>query len=205
MTMNEELRKVNAWITRNCLTLNKRKCEFIFFKRKCKNVTMDGLELCLDVVVLEKRKYTKYLEVYVDENLSWDIHVSFVESKISKYIPFVYNIRNSLTSESLKLLYNCNIYMLLIYANIICSSANICNMYSSINSLVLKQKKIVRMLAFKAKHDLTDPFFHQLFNMLKIERINEYMSLIFVYKSLKNNSSSMFRRYIPAPLRDKIR
>ena len=33
--------------------------------------------------------------------------------------------------------------------------------------------------------------------MLKIGRINEYMSLIFVYKSLKNNSSSMFRRYIP--------
>ena len=85
-TMNEEMSKVNKWITRNCLALNKRKCEYVFFKRKYKNVTMDGLELCFGVV-LEKRKYTKYLGVYVDENLSWDIHVSFVERKISKYIP----------------------------------------------------------------------------------------------------------------------
>ena len=58
------------------------------------------------------------------------------------------------------------------------------------------QKKIVRIIAFKAKYDHTDPLFHQ-FNMLKIERINEYMSLIFVYKSLKNNNSNMFIRYIP--------
>ena len=109
-TMNDKLRKVNKWITRNGLTLNKKKCEYVFIKRKCKNVTIDELEICLDDVVLEKRKYTKYLGVYVDENLSWDIHVSFVERKISKYIPIVYNIRNSLTSESLKLLYNCMIY-----------------------------------------------------------------------------------------------
>ena len=40
------------------------------------------------------------------------------------------------------------------------------------------------MLAFKAKYDHTDPLFHQL-NMLKIERIDDYVSLIFVYKSLK--------------------
>ena len=179
-TMNDKLRKVNKWITRNGLSLNKKKCEYVFFKRKCKNVTIDELEICLDDVVLEKREYTKYLGVYVDENLSWDIHVSFVERKISKYIPIVYNIRNSLTSESLKLLYNCMIYPPLIYANIIWSS--ICK--SKLNSLVLIQKKIVRMLAFKAKYDHTDPLFHQ-FNMLKIERINEYMSLIFVYKSLK--------------------
>ena len=52
------------------------------------------------------------------------------------------------------------------------------------------------MLAFKRKYDYTDPLFQQ-FNMLKIERINEYASLIFVYKYLKNNSRNMFRRYIP--------
>ena len=45
------------------------------------NATMDGLEICVGVI-LERRKYTKYLGVYVDENLSWDIHVSFVERKI---------------------------------------------------------------------------------------------------------------------------
>ena len=59
------------------MTLNKKKCEYVFFKRKFENITMDGIELCLDGVVLEKRKYTKYLGVYVDENLSWDIHCYF--------------------------------------------------------------------------------------------------------------------------------
>ena len=39
-TMNDDLRKVNKWITRNGLTLNKKKCEYVFFKRKCKNVTI---------------------------------------------------------------------------------------------------------------------------------------------------------------------
>ena len=31
-TMNDELRNVNKWITRNGLTLNKKKCEYVFFK-----------------------------------------------------------------------------------------------------------------------------------------------------------------------------
>ena len=62
---------------------------------------------------------------------------------------------------------------------------NIFPLYTILNSLVFIQKKIVRMLSFKTKYDHTDPLFHQ-FNMLKIERIiNEYMSLIFVYNSLK--------------------
>ena len=130
--------------------------------------------------MLSRRSCTKYLGIFIDENLSWDVHINYVVRTVSKCIPILYNVRNNLSFESLKLLYNSLIYPSLIYANVVWGSA--CS--NKLKSLRLVRKKIVRVLSFKGNYEHTGPLFY-MNNMLTIDKINEYMSLIYVFKNCK--------------------
>ena len=189
--MNNELVNVSKWVTSNCLTLNKNKCEFVLFKRRNKIETIEDIRICIDDVMLCRRSCTKYLGIFIDENLSWDVHINYVVRKVSKYIPILYNVRSNLSFESLKLLYNSLIYPSLLYANVVWGSA--CR--NKLKSLKLVQKKIVRVMSFKGKYEHTGPLFY-MNNMLTIDKINEYMSLIYVFKKLQINNP-VFQRCIP--------
>ena len=83
----------------NCLTLNKDKCEYVVFKNKSNRVPHAGVHISIDDVTLTRRPFTKYLGLYIDERLSWDVHINYVIRKISKYVPILYNIRGSLTGD----------------------------------------------------------------------------------------------------------
>ena len=85
--MNNELVNVSKWVTSNCLTLNKNKCEFVLFKRRNKIKTIEDIGICIDDVMLSRRSCTKYLGIFIDETLSWDVHINYVVRKVSKYIP----------------------------------------------------------------------------------------------------------------------
>ena len=45
-------------------------------------------------ISLERKKFIKYLGVFIDENLSWSYHISHIASKISKSISFISRIRH---------------------------------------------------------------------------------------------------------------
>ena len=141
--MNNELVNVNKWVTSNCLTLNKNKCEFFIFKRRNKSETIEDKGICIDYAMLSRRNCTKYLGIFIDENLSWVVHINYAVRNVSKCIPILYNVRSNLSFESLKLLYNNSlIYPSLIYANIVWGSA--CR--NELKSLRLVQKKIVSVV-----------------------------------------------------------
>ena len=101
--INRELIIINKWMSSNCLTLNRDKCEYVVFKNKSNRVPDAGVHISTDAA-LTSRPFTKYLRLYIDERLSWDVHINYVIRKISKYVPILYNIRGSLTRDSLKLL-----------------------------------------------------------------------------------------------------
>ena len=72
--MNNELVNVSKWVTSNCLTLNKNKYEFVLFKRRNKIETIEDIGICIDDDMLS---CTKYLGIFIDENLSWDVHINY--------------------------------------------------------------------------------------------------------------------------------
>ena len=109
--------RINKWMSSNCLTLNKDKCEYVVFKNECNRVPDAGVHISIDDVTSTRRPFTRYLGLYIDERLSLDVHINYVIREISKYVPILYNIRGNLTGDSLKLLYNCLIYPSLIYGN----------------------------------------------------------------------------------------
>ena len=187
--VNDELKSVNRWIKLNGLTLYIKKCQFMFFprsKRKLPDILPDVL---LDSEKVERCLSTKYLGVYLDENLRWNVHVGCILRKISEYVPILYNVWHNLSKYSLKLLYNSLIYPFFIYCNTVWGSAN----KNILNSLLIFQKKIIIIISFKERYEHTVPLFIYL-NCLNPGKINKYMSGLCVHKSL-NSNNSLFTRY----------
>ena len=165
--MNGELKLVSRWLDRNCLTLNIKNVTMSTLRGK--NVEFEreiSIYWLINDVSLERCTFTKYLVVNIDENLTWNVHLNHVCKKVSKYVPVLFRIRNSLSRISLKMLYNCIIYPLFIYCNVVWGSA-----YKTyLRSIVQIQKKLVKIIAFKGRYEHEGPIFTEL-NFLTIEQI----------------------------------
>ena len=122
-TMNNELVKVVEWVRWNGLTLNTRKCHYLLFHRNRRKLPDNIPDVFLNNSILDRLSSTRYLGVYLDDNLNWSAHVGYVSRKLSRYVPVIFKVRQCLTRKSLKLLYNSLIYPHLIYCNTVWGSA----------------------------------------------------------------------------------
>ena len=82
--VNEDLENIRNWLLSNKLSLNVAKTEFMFFG------TVFRLSNLGKITIGEKEikgvKSTKYLGVYLDENLTWDEHIDKLCSKDNRSI-----------------------------------------------------------------------------------------------------------------------
>ena len=94
--------------------------------------------------LIEQVKYTKFLGLFFDGELSWNYHIDEVTNKISKMSGVLAKGRHYLSLKTLQTLYNTMVYPCLSYCNIIWTST-----YStSLELLFMIQKKIVRIITF---------------------------------------------------------
>ena len=82
-TINEELRKVANWFKANKLSLSisKRKYSLFYSTRKRKDIPNILPPLHIDNVPAKKEFVTKFLRVYLDEDISWR-DIKIVNTKI---------------------------------------------------------------------------------------------------------------------------
>ena len=117
-SISHDLEKLSKWLVSNKLTLNATKTEFMLIGSRQRLSTLsDTLELSIDNVPIEKVSSVKSLGIYVDENLTWYLHVDKLCKKIASAIgaikrvkPFVpqstlLSIYNSLVNQSINNLY----------------------------------------------------------------------------------------------------
>ena len=69
--------------------------------------------------VFEKEHITKFIGVFIDENLSWKQHFDIVSSKLSKHLGIFYKSREVLNKKCLKELYFSFFHNYVNYANIV--------------------------------------------------------------------------------------
>ena len=115
----------------------------------------------------------------------------------------MYNVSTKLLKDNLKLGYNALIYPLFIYCNVVwgsCCKTYLCN-------LNIIQKKLVRVMSFRNRFEHTTLLFSN-YNMLTIENINKYMSLILVHiyicKYLHSENNNLFTLYEPMHYRTRL-
>ena len=81
--LNEDLSRVNKWLTANKLTLNTSKTEFMLIGSRQSLSTFDtSPSLEIDGATVSQVTFTKSLGVYIDQNLSWNVHVNNLCKKI---------------------------------------------------------------------------------------------------------------------------
>ena len=87
-----ELENLHLWMDANKLTLNASKSNFTLInsklrdKEKFGNIKTKKSEICLTSMV-------KYLGIYIDEELNFKHHITWIAAKISRGVGILYKIK----------------------------------------------------------------------------------------------------------------
>ena len=180
-TLNLEIANISTWFKCNKLSLNIDKTCFINFNVSqsqpilLRNISIDNLPIT-------EKKSTKFLGVTLDDNLTWNNHIHNVIISISKATGVLRRLKNMITKKALIMLYNALILPYIIYCNIVWGNCN----KTKINSILLLQKKAIRICTYSNYYEHTDPIFFQL-KTLKITDIHKYQTAIFMFKYTQNS------------------
>ena len=82
--MNTELKLVATWLRLNKLSLNSNKTELIFFHSKRHTLNYDGISIKFNNKKIFPVDSIKYLAMYIDKYLSWNIHIQQLSKKLSR-------------------------------------------------------------------------------------------------------------------------
>ena len=189
-TLNSEISKVSQWFSCNKLSLNITKTNFIRFKPHSTQVIDPNYNIRINGLPLTELKSTKFLGITIDSCLSWNDHIHNVHTAVSKGIGILYRLKDFLSQNSLTILYNAIVLPYLTYCNIVwgnCSS-------TKINSILLLQKRALRLITNSSYRSPTDSLFSQL-KILKISDIHTIQTAIFMHKYTFNRLPSVFDNF----------
>ena len=90
------LASLNKYMLMNKLHINMSKCCYIHFKPKTDKLTNSELELLIDNVPIKRTSTAKFLGVIVDEQLSWEPHITALRRKLNYASATLCKIRDSI-------------------------------------------------------------------------------------------------------------
>ena len=114
ITVNEELVGISQLLKVNRLSLNIKKTPCMIFTRKDRNAK---IHLQIDNQEIFETKASKFLGVFIDKRLNWEIHLAHISGKIARGIWFLIKARGYFDNDCMKRLYYSFIYPYLMYIN----------------------------------------------------------------------------------------
>ena len=139
--MNRGVEIANRWMLANKLTINSTKSSALVTTPGAKTATQKPKILC-DGLPIAVNSNVKYLGLWIDENLKFDIHLKFVERKIACAVSILNKLKCYFPKEILLQLYHALIYSHLLYAIPICGST-----YKSyLHKISILQNKAVKIV-----------------------------------------------------------
>ncbi len=178
---NEELSKLSEWFRASRLSLNISKTNYILFGNRRKCLADKKFKICIDGNTIERVTFTKFLGVYIDEDLNWKQHTAQISKKISKSLGILNRVKYILPRKVLVTLYRTMIHPYLIYCNIVWGGASLL----ALNRLECLQKRALRLITCSYFRAPSNPIFVKL-GILKLQDIYKYEILMFVYKFKHN-------------------
>ena len=125
--LTNELDMVARWVLQNGLSMNLEKTQFTGMARRRESGEANQLNIMVNGKPLVKSDVVKYLGVYVDSNLKWDKHISFVRQKCYSILSFLGKACKSLPTCLRKQLYQSLVLPHLDYCSVVwteCSRAD---------------------------------------------------------------------------------
>ena len=163
--IEQDLKIVSDWFRANKLTLNILKSDCILFGSRATH----KLKLELDGEILPFVKNTKFLGIWIDENLNWSKHVSELATKLKRGQKLLQLSRNFLSPHALQNLYYAQFhshlsYGIITWGNMINKSLitalqklqNTCLAYLKLkNSKILNVNELIKLVNCKLGYRLT--------------------------------------------------
>ena len=159
----------------NRLSLNVDKTKLIIFRSKYSKNNYEEISIKLQGIRLAPSKYVKYLGIYIDENLSWDIHIQKLSNKLSRANGLLSKLHHYIPKYTLISVYYALFYSHLIYG---CSVSSLTSQ-KNINIINILQKKCIRVINFSHFNDHTNLLFVDN-NLLKFKDIINLCLLVLV-------------------------
>ncbi len=180
------------WFRANTLSLNLGKTSFMLFKPKKKKNDDINITLSVGGTELKQENVVKFLGMYLDEYLSWDMHVKNVCGKLSKNLYMIRSVKNLLPSWSLKTLYSSYIHSHLIYGLSIWGTMA---SKSNLKRVRILQNKALRAVA-KAKFNANATRLCKNLNLLNVDDLIELeltkISYRYIQKELPSPVANLF-------------
>ena len=180
---NKELEKIAIWFQCNKLTLNVSKTKYILFKKQDRKVDLSNYSLKIGNECIERighdceEKSFKFLGHHIDENLSWEFHISHVKKKLATANYFINNTKNYIPIHIRKILYNSCFRPHMEFGILAWGGVSL----SKVKCIINLQKKCIRNIAYKSYNSHTDPLFKCL-EILKFQDLFKYNCSVFMYK-----------------------
>lgn len=93
-TINSALSIVGDWLKFNSMALNIQKCNAMFLNTK------EDLSIMMDEKPIEIAKCVKYLGIWIDNSLSFNIHVEKLKAKINQRVGLLRRLSDKMTRRS---------------------------------------------------------------------------------------------------------
>ena len=83
--MNNELKSASTWFKASKLSINTDKTKWTIFHPTSKECFMPTKfpKLFIDSITLKRETVTKFLGVFIDENVTWKPYINTISTKIS--------------------------------------------------------------------------------------------------------------------------
>ena len=154
--------------------------------------------LLLENIHIKREHVTKFLGVFIDENLSWKQHIEILSSKISKSIGILYKSRDVLSKQCLKKLYFSFIDNYVNYANIAWTSTS----KSKLEHLYRFQKHNARVIYHKDWYTHVSSLLNDM-KALNVFKLDIFNILCFTYKSKQNLNPPVFHNIFTLKTKNK--
>ncbi len=183
-----ELEKLDEWFRTNKLALNVSKTKLsIFSPNKTIN---NNIHIALNGTNIERDSVTKFLGLYLDEQISWKEHIKKLRAKLASSIFVINRVKNYLPHDALKTVYYTLLHSHLIYGiQAWGGSPHIERLYNI-------QKKALRLINHTSYRSHTDPLFKRE-HILKIHDIYKLNCVLFMYDYKYNNLPLSFDGFFP--------
>jgi hypothetical protein len=173
---NTELDLISKWFIANKLNLSLDKCVYTFFSHH-KQRNKVNLKLYINDTELQRVETSKYLGIFIDENLNWHTHIQYIINKLLKFCSIFYKLRSIIPYQILKKLYFSLVHPHLNY----CVEFYANTYIKYLDPLIKLNNKILRILQ---NHKLSYPVknLYISYNCIPVPQLHELSILILVHK-----------------------
>ena len=173
---NKSLDAIFNWFCANKLSLNASKTQYMVIQPTNKTSDLSLRSLTINGVKLSRATSCKFLGIKIDESLCWKKQMLNINSKISRALFTMKQVKFSLPRESLRTLYFSLIHPHLTYGILAWGNAKT----NSLHKTEILQKRAIRTIHNKKYNSHTDPLFKQS-GILKLSDLYQQEIMLFMH------------------------